>query len=105
MITFAHYLCVLGRVPFLEENENGSNYNGDGSEKDAKKLNLHFGKLYSNLRHLLNLLQEIFAGVESLRAVFRFKKQKENLPCLHVLHKILHKEFPEMSHSGPVDIK
>ena len=67
------------------------------------KLNLHFVKLYSNLLRLLNLLQEIFAGVESLRAVFRFKKQKEKLPCLHVLHKILHKEFP--CHSGPVDIK
>jgi len=36
LITFAHYLCVLGRVPFLEKKESVSNYNGDGSEKDAK---------------------------------------------------------------------
>ena len=39
LITFARYLCILGRVPFLEKKESVSNYNnfyGDGSEKDAK---------------------------------------------------------------------
>ena len=39
------------------------------------KLNLHFVKLYSNLLHLLNLLLEIFAGVEFLRAVFKNKRR------------------------------
>ena len=97
-----YYLCVLGRVPISEKKETVSNYNGDGSEKDAK-IQIEFA--------FCQTLFKLIASFKPAPGDFCWswipkgciQKQKENLSCLYILHKILHKEFP--SHSGPVDIK
>ena len=97
-----YYLCVLGRVPISEKKEIVSNYNGDGSEKDAK-IQIEFAFCQTLFKLIASFKPTPGDFCWSWIPKGSIQKQKENLSCLYILHKILHKEFP--SHSGPVDIK
>ena len=65
-----------------------SNDDEDGSENVAKKIKYVLSNLIASIwTRSICQVQATFPGVELLRIIFKFKKRKENLSYVHVLHK------------------